>query len=71
MDSSHVKFGLPLPLLPLPVRLITPLRSSASAGLRWICPILQNFQLNFGINSLSKVLVIHTTAGRSKNAITA
>jgi hypothetical protein len=36
--SSHVKFGLPLSLLSLPVRLITPLRTDAPAGLHWICP---------------------------------
>jgi hypothetical protein len=33
-DSSHAKFGLPLPLFSLSVRLITPLRISASTGLR-------------------------------------
>jgi hypothetical protein len=37
-DSSHVKFGCPLSLFSLPDRLITPLRTGASAGLRWICP---------------------------------
>jgi hypothetical protein len=37
-DSSHVKFGLPLPLFSLSVRFITPLQIGASAGLRWICP---------------------------------
>ena len=37
-DSSHVKFGRPLPLFSLPDRFITPLRTGASAGLRWICP---------------------------------
>jgi hypothetical protein len=37
-DSSHVKFGRPLPLFSLPVHLITLLRIGASAGLRWICP---------------------------------
>jgi hypothetical protein len=37
-DYSHIKFGLPLPLLSLPVRLITPLRISASVSLNWICP---------------------------------
>jgi hypothetical protein len=31
-DSSHVKFDSPLPLFPLPVRLITPLRTGASVG---------------------------------------
>jgi hypothetical protein len=35
-DSFHFKFGFPLPLLPLPVRLMTPLRSGASTGLRSI-----------------------------------
>jgi hypothetical protein len=37
-DSSHVKFGCPLPLFSLPDRLITPLQTGASVGLRWICP---------------------------------
>jgi hypothetical protein len=37
-DSFHVKFEIPLSLLSLPVHLITPLRTDASAGLRWICP---------------------------------
>jgi hypothetical protein len=37
-DSSYVKFGYHLPLLSLPVCLITPLWIGASAGLRWICP---------------------------------
>jgi hypothetical protein len=30
-------FDLPLPLLPLPVRLITPLRTGAFVDLCWIC----------------------------------
>jgi hypothetical protein len=38
MHSSHVKVGLPQPLFPLLVRLITLLRIGASGGLRWICP---------------------------------
>jgi hypothetical protein len=37
-DSSHVKFGHPLPLFSLSDRLITPLWTGASAGLHWICP---------------------------------
>jgi hypothetical protein len=37
-DSSHIKFGLPLPFFLLPVCLITPLQTGASAGLQWICP---------------------------------
>jgi hypothetical protein len=37
-DSSHVMFGRLLPLFSLPDCLITPLRTDASAGLRWICP---------------------------------
>jgi hypothetical protein len=37
-DSSHVKFGRPLPLFSLPDRLITLLRTGASTGLRRICP---------------------------------
>jgi hypothetical protein len=35
---SHVTFGSPLHLFSLPDRLITPLRTGASVGLRWICP---------------------------------
>jgi hypothetical protein len=38
MDSSHDKFGRPLSLFLLPVRLITPLQIGASAGLHYICP---------------------------------
>jgi hypothetical protein len=37
-NSSHIKFGRSLPLFLLPVRLITPLRIGAFAGLRCICP---------------------------------
>jgi hypothetical protein len=37
-DFSHVKFGHPLPLFLLSIRLITPLQIGASAGLRCICP---------------------------------
>jgi hypothetical protein len=37
-DSSHVKFGRPLTLFLLSDCFITPLRTGASAGLRWICP---------------------------------
>jgi hypothetical protein len=37
-DSSHDKFGLPLPLFSISVHLITPLWISASVGLHWICP---------------------------------
>jgi hypothetical protein len=37
-DSSHIKFGRPLPLFSLPDRLIIPLRTGASADLRWIYP---------------------------------
>jgi hypothetical protein len=37
-DSSHVMFGLPLPLLSLAVHLITPIRIGASTCLHWICP---------------------------------
>jgi hypothetical protein len=37
-DSFHIKFGFPLPLFSLLVRLITPLQIGASTGLRWICP---------------------------------
>jgi hypothetical protein len=36
-DSSHAKFGRPLSLFLLPIRLITTLRIGASAGLRCIC----------------------------------
>jgi hypothetical protein len=37
MYSSHVKFGLLLPLFSLSIRLITPLGIGVSAGFRWIC----------------------------------
>jgi hypothetical protein len=37
-DSSHVKFGLPRPLLTFSARFIRPLCTGASGGLRWICP---------------------------------
>jgi hypothetical protein len=37
IDSSHVKFGRPLSLFSLSDHLITPLRTGASADLRWIC----------------------------------
>jgi hypothetical protein len=37
-NSSHVKFGHPLPLFSSPDRFITRLRTGASADLRWICP---------------------------------
>jgi hypothetical protein len=36
--NSYVKFDRPLSLFSLPDRLISPLRTGASAGLRWICP---------------------------------
>jgi hypothetical protein len=36
-DSSHVKFGRYLSLFSLPDRLINPLQTGASVGLRWIC----------------------------------
>jgi hypothetical protein len=36
--SSHVKFGRPLPLFTLLSCLMMPLCTSASGGLRWICP---------------------------------
>jgi hypothetical protein len=35
-DSSHAKFGLPMPLFPLSVRLITLLQIDAFGGLHWI-----------------------------------
>jgi hypothetical protein len=41
-DSSHVKFGHPLPLFSLSVCLITSLRIGASAGLRWICQTISS-----------------------------
>jgi hypothetical protein len=37
-DSSHLKFGLLLPLFPFPVWLITPLQIGAFGDLHWICP---------------------------------
>jgi hypothetical protein len=37
-DSFHIKFGRPLPLFLLLVRVITPLWIGASTGLRWIYP---------------------------------
>uniref|UniRef100_A0A0A9D953 Uncharacterized protein n=1 Tax=Arundo donax TaxID=35708 RepID=A0A0A9D953_ARUDO len=36
--SSHVKFGLPRPLLILSARFILPLCTGASGGLRCMCP---------------------------------
>ena len=36
--SSQISLGLPLPLFILSTRFRTPLRTSASGGLRWICP---------------------------------
>jgi hypothetical protein len=36
-NSSHVKFGLPLPVFPSSVRLITPLQTGSFRGLHWIC----------------------------------
>ncbi|XBI46280.1 hypothetical protein VPH35_110569 [Triticum aestivum] len=37
-DSSHVKFGLPRPILTFSARFSHPLCTGASGGLRWICP---------------------------------
>jgi hypothetical protein len=55
--SSHIKFGRPLPLFSLPVRLITPLRTGASADLCWICPNhLKRCCINFSSTSATPSL---------------
>jgi hypothetical protein len=47
-DSFHIKFSLSLSLFPLPVRLITPLRTSVIGDLHWICPNhLERCYINF------------------------
>jgi hypothetical protein len=64
-DSSHVQFGRPLPLFSLPVHLITPLRISASACLRWIYPnhlkrCYTSFSLTGATPSLSRMSSFRT-----------
>jgi hypothetical protein len=50
--SSHVKFGRPLPLFTLLTRLMIPLCTGASGGLRWTCP-----------NHLNRCCIIFSSIG--------
>jgi hypothetical protein len=58
-------FGRPLPLFSLPDRLITPLRTGVSAGLRWICQnhlkrCCMSFSSTGATSSLSRMSLFRT-----------